>query len=174
MVERVVSLSGKRCRAKAAEPEVVVSRPSLQSPCSTVNLSISSSPSIIAPTFYSPTMVPSSQRSLREALRVIVRNAREALRVSSRDCNAQSSWWHGPACPAATYVYERTYSAIVPSNGPVQRSSPGSRVQVLHLPVVNVCALLTRLCYMFRQTCMDPPNHKDLSPHNPNKLHNYL
>ena len=40
----------------------------------------------------------------------------------------------GPACPAATYVYERTYSAIVPSNGPIQRSSPGSRVQVLHLP----------------------------------------
>ena len=70
----------KRCRAKAAEPEVVVSRPSVQSPCSTVSLSISSSPTSNAPTFYGPTMVPSSQRSLREALRVIVRNT---LRVSS-------------------------------------------------------------------------------------------
>ena len=70
----------KRCRAKAAEPEVVVSRPSLQSSCSTISLNISSSPTINAPTFYSPTMVPSSQRSLREALRVVVHNA---LRVSS-------------------------------------------------------------------------------------------
>ena len=59
----------KRCRAKAAEPEVVVSRPYLQSPCSTVSLSISLSPTINA-AFYGPTMVPLSQRSLCEALRV--------------------------------------------------------------------------------------------------------
>ena len=45
----------------------------------------------------------------------------------------------GPACPAAAYVYERTYGAIVSSNGPVQRSSPGSRVQVLHLPLYEAC-----------------------------------
>ena len=78
-----VEVRSKSFTPRAAEPEVVVSRPSLQSPCSTVSLSISSSPTINAPTFYGPTMVPSSQRSLREALRVIVHNAREALRVSS-------------------------------------------------------------------------------------------
>ena len=75
----MVSIKRKRCRAKAAEPEVVVSRPSLQSPCSTVSLSISSSPTINAPTFYGPTMVPLSQRSLREALCVIVPNAHDMI-----------------------------------------------------------------------------------------------
>lgn len=48
----------KRCRAKAVEPETVVLRPSLQSPCSSVSLSVSSSPTVNAPTFHSPTVVP--------------------------------------------------------------------------------------------------------------------